>query len=121
MAAKSRIITIYALVDPETHLVRYVGKTVKLAVRHKEHCSGADPATGVWVRSVSRPPQLLILETLADAIVSRPGPGSRYNRTGMMAETKWLKRFRRTVINRDLRDNSPIVWDWLTNPGERTC
>lgn len=41
--------TIYALVDPETHLVRYVGQTTQLVeLRYRAHCgaTGRQPASG---------------------------------------------------------------------------
>jgi hypothetical protein len=43
-------------------------------------------------------------------------------------ETKWIKRFRRTILNRrakqlptvyDALSNPPLPWDGLTNPDER--
>jgi len=36
---------IYALVDPLTHIVRYVGQTGNLDSRYRVHCSGRDSAT----------------------------------------------------------------------------
>src|SRR5271157_1261868 len=110
MAPNSKIVTIYALVDPETHLVRYVGQTTQLKRRYKRHCSAKDRCTADWVRSLDRAPQLVVLETARIA----PFPGtSRVFIPGdtTRAETKWLKRFRRTIINRKLRDNSPTTWD----------
>ena len=120
MANRRQIVTIYALVDPETHLVRYVGQTTRLASRYKEHCKGAYSATARWVHSLNDDPQLVVLETLPNEMVQRPGGGDVYIRSGAVAETKWLKRFRRTVANARLRDNAATVWDWLTNPDERT-
>jgi hypothetical protein len=115
MAPKSRIIMIYALVDPETHLVRYAGQTTRLASRYKEHCSGAYHATARWVRSLNDDPQLVVLETVT--ITPVPGTSCVYVPSDTTrAETKWLKRFRRTVVNTKLRANSPAVWDALVNP-----
>jgi predicted GIY-YIG superfamily endonuclease len=54
---------IYALIDPLTHLVRYVGQTSDLDKRYRIHCSGKDAATGEWVRSLPQPPILALLET----------------------------------------------------------
>jgi hypothetical protein len=31
----------------------------------------------------------------------------------LAAETKWIKRFRRTLLNRLMRENSPVAWDSL--------
>jgi hypothetical protein len=115
------MITVYALVDPESHLVRYVGQTTDVIKRYREHCSGKSH-TGDWVRSLTAPPQLVILETVSDCLVRVPGSTGKNNnkdfvKLGVSTETKWLKRFRRTVINRRMRDNSRTTWDWLVNPG----
>ena len=73
MANRRQIVTIYAIVDPETHLVRYVGQTTRLASRYKERCKGAYSATARWVRSLNYDPQLVTLETLPNEMVRRPG------------------------------------------------
>jgi hypothetical protein len=56
---------------------------------------------------------LVILET---------GPEEKVTATAVRkstkAETKWLKRFRRTVLNTNTRDNSPTTWDFLVNADE---
>jgi len=55
---------IYALCEPDTNIVRYVGKSVKPTKRLNSHCN--DKATtrkGNWIRSLGdRKPELLILE-----------------------------------------------------------
>ena len=99
---------IYGLIDPSTRLVRYVGRTADLKQRYKSHCSGCNKATGAWVRSLLQSPILVILE------VVRHGADSIDE--GTLAETKWIKRFRRTVLNAKRRANNEAAWDWLVNP-----
>ncbi len=114
------MITIYALVDADSHLVRYVGQTTNVQKRYQIHCSGKDGNTGEWVRSLNAPPQLVLLETVSDCMARVPGTTGKHTtdfvKLGISTETKWLKRFRRTVINRKMRDNSQTTWDWLVNP-----
>jgi predicted GIY-YIG superfamily endonuclease len=99
---------IYALVDPTTRIVRYVGQTANLQERYALHCSGKEATTGEWVRSlVWVKPFLLILDTITDS--------AKVTAT----ETKWIKRFRRTVLNKKRRNNDRATWDSLVNPGER--
>ena len=114
---------IYALVDPLNHLVRYVGKTANLDARYRVHCSGKDGSTGVWVKSLPQPPVLVLLETVEEKTVPVKGVSSaRCNsqliQASTVAETKWIKRFRRTALNTRTRENSRTTWDWLVNSGE---
>lgn len=110
---------IYALIDPASRLVRYVGKTENLDSRYQAHCAGSDSATGAWVRSITARPFLLILETVDEGMVPlKAFPWSlrpKHIPASTLAETKWIKRFRRTVINTRTKDNSKPAWDWLTN------
>jgi hypothetical protein len=112
-----RIYYIYGLVDPVSHLVRYVGQTVNLDARYRVHSFGKDHCTGEWVRSLSQPPALILLESGEQRDI--PRPRKKRGRASDLSETKWLKRFRRTVINKKLRDNCPAAWDQLTNPEGR--
>ena len=90
---------IYALVDPTTHQVRYVGHTHKHPeARLHEHLSASQPIGYVheWIRSLApEQPTIIILQELE-------GTESDAIRT----ETKWIKRFRRTILNRNTRNNS---------------
>jgi hypothetical protein len=102
---------VYALVDPKTHLVCYVGQTQQWEHRFAIHCSGSGGCTAEWVRSLAPLKPILVL--LAE--VEHPYYDS-YPAT--VAETKWIKRFRRTVLNVRTRKNSPSTWDRLVNPDE---
>ncbi len=112
---------IYALVDPTTCLVRYVGQTTQEpAMRHRQHCGGNDPATGDWVRPLSAPPNLVLLESGEECRVVIGAKGKRKPRAVMVsaaarAEVKWVKRFRRTILNKHTRLVCAVVWDQLTN------
>ena len=102
---------VYALVDPKTHLVRYVGQTQQLEQRHAVHCSGSGGCTAEWVRSLM--PLKPVLVSLAAVEHS-----FYYSYPATVEETKWIKRFRRTVLNVRTRKNSPSTWDGLINPDE---
>jgi hypothetical protein len=107
---------IYALVDPQTHVVRYVGKTKQpLEARYQNHASGNCKGTAAWVHTLSAPPVLILLETGEERRIRRLGIESGTIAASAFAETKWIKRFRRTVINALTRESSPTTWDWLRN------
>jgi len=106
---------VYGLIDPRSHVVRYVGQTRALKARFAEHRRGACTSTKDWVvemwASTHVPPVLVVLAEVH-------GAGNGLIRDAHACETKWLKRFRRTVDNKRLRDNGPSVWDALINPME---
>lgn len=113
-----RMYYIYGLVDPVSHLVRYVGLTTcSIERRYRFHCKGwaKESPTAAWVRSLPSPPILVLLEAAEEKPVTL-ADRQRVARASDLAETKWIKRFRRTVINKKLRDNCPAAWDGLTNP-----
>jgi hypothetical protein len=99
---------VYGLIDPATHRVMYVGRSRALLARYAEHCRGACKSTQAWVGSLTARPVLVVLETVH-------GTGSEIERLGNDCETKWIKRFRKSVINKLLRDNCPDTWDRLIN------
>lgn len=99
---------VYGLIDPATHTVKYVGQTRALTERLAEHRRGACASTRKWIATLQTPPVLVVLETVTAS-------GSELYKRVVACETKWLKRFRCTVINRALRDNCPAVWDALVN------
>jgi hypothetical protein len=104
--------TIYALVDPHTRLVRYVGRTrLTPAKRLEEHlalaCMGRQKPLYAWIRSLRGNPIVVILQEVEGVLGYRNSPQA--------AEPKWIKRFRRTALNENQRENSPSTWDRLTN------
>ena len=115
---------IYGLVDPILHVVRYVGKTTQApGVRIAQHLSGHDLTTAEWIGSLPKPPDVVILETGEDRRVPIRPSGKRrvrmiYAKLSTLAETKWIKRFRRGLINRKLRGNCQTAWDALSNTSE---
>jgi NUMOD3 motif len=60
---------IYALADPRTGAVRYIGKSVRIPQRYSEHCRGNLRGSGAWVRmlygATQRRPRLVVLELCA--------------------------------------------------------
>ena len=114
-----RMYRIYALVDPTSRLVRYVGRTHHaLETRYVAHASGSTRGTALWVRTLALPPVAVLLEIGEEKRISRKGQAGTIS-AGAFAETKWIKRFRRTIINDLQREVSPTTWDWLVNPDER--
>ena len=91
--------TIYGLIDPNTHQVRYVGRTIQTAaLRWHHHIGEARRGKNThevynWIRSL-RPalPVLVILQEGVDVIQM----GSRGWNTAQAAETKWMKRLERS-------------------------
>jgi GIY-YIG catalytic domain len=107
--------TIYALVDPHTRHVRYVGRTrLTPAKRLEEHLAlagaGRQKPLYAWIRSLQDKPIIVILQEVEGVLGYRNSPQA--------VETKWIKRFRRTALNENQRANSPSTWDRLTNHGE---
>lgn len=62
-----RVVYIYTLVDPITHEVRYVGKTVNLSKRMYQHtylkCA---THTSKWIKSLSEFPQVVIVDEVTN-------------------------------------------------------
>lgn len=116
-----RTFRVYALVDPVSRVVRYVGKTTgPLEYRYAAHCRGTDATTRDWVRALLAPPELVLLESGPDVMVPRKGAhGTMW--ASSFAEVKWIKRFRRTVVNKNVRKAYAKTWDWLRNPNERNA
>ncbi len=103
---------IYALADPETGIVRYVGKTQGVpGTRRSQHIQGTSSPTTEWVKSLPAPPFFVLLETGEERRIPRPGSTFGTITASTLAETKWIKRFRRTVINKLTRESSTTAWD----------
>jgi hypothetical protein len=119
---------IYGLLDPDNHFIRYVGQTAMLESRFRAHCGGRDSCTREWIAQLAQrkqKPVLCILELIEqeewvpvpDEPLFEHQPFDPHGlRTPLHRETVWLKRFRKTILNRKARDNSSISWDWLVNP-----
>jgi hypothetical protein len=109
---------IYALVDPTTHQVRYVGQTgVAPDVRLRYHVNAAGRginkhAVYEWMRGLKAPPLIVVLQDVENAKVK--WSKGRYENTVKAAETKWMKRFERYILNSINRDHHSYTK--LTNP-----
>jgi GIY-YIG catalytic domain len=91
--------TIYALADPSTRHVRYVGSTRNVNKRFTAHVQAAKrgvnhPAYD-WIRGMAPAVPLLIVLQELEISVKRKSPCPIE-----AAETKWMKRFERTILNR---------------------
>ena len=102
---------IYALADPNTHHVRYVGKTSQTALRRLQHHlsaarRGVPGPLYVWIRSLTpRLPLLIVLQEI-DGVVGRLRCPGGYENAIAAAETKWMKRFERSgIFNLIMRDS----------------
>lgn len=59
------VVFIYALLDPETMEVRYIGKTYNLNKRFREHCNSLRPSHKTsWIQSIKRLGKLPLLEVI---------------------------------------------------------
>jgi len=80
MSREPKNVVIYALCEPATNLVRYIGATTDIIERTRKHWSGGDDSTGEWVRGLrekSLLPGAMILEMVSDE-------------DAVVAETKWI-------------------------------
>jgi hypothetical protein len=111
---------IYGLIDPRDHEVRYIGQSGNPELRLTTHIFGAkrgNKPMQEWIRGLH--PLVPILVILESVETRRIWTGVVSVSLASVLEAKWLKRFRRTLLNRWLRGNSIVTWDWLTNPDER--
>ena len=109
---------IYGLIDPRDHKVKYVGQSRDPERRLLGHLATAvhgTKAVHAWLRSLHPTlPVLVILESVAPRMVRL---GAYLVNSASVMEAKWLKRFRRTVLNYDKKQcaaydefvNSPEV------------
>ncbi len=95
---------IYALVDPGTRRVRYVGRTsLPLTKRLAQHIGAANRGDGsnslhAWIRSICYEPIIVLLDTVE--VHERSLAGGKYENTASSAEVKWIKRFERgSLVN----------------------
>jgi hypothetical protein len=95
---------IYALVDPRTHQVRYVGKTSKPIGERLGHHVGAarrnvKKPVYDWIRGLHpTPPIIIVLQEVRGVIGRLPRGDGTYENAIAAAETKWMKRFERSQL-----------------------
>jgi predicted GIY-YIG superfamily endonuclease len=84
---------IYALIDPDTSDVRYIGKTVNPESRYRDHCNTGheyrNPRKVAWVKALKsqgKKPVLAILEECTDEGWEE-------------AESKWIKHYQPSILN----------------------
>jgi GIY-YIG catalytic domain len=90
------MMTIYALVDPHSHQVQYVGRTQRtVQQRFRQHLAiarrGSTRPVYVWLRSLL-PKQALVI------ILQELNLGVERTHVAEAAETKWKKRFERSLL-----------------------
>jgi hypothetical protein len=119
-----RDVTIYGLADPDTSVIRYVGRTQQpVKVRFKQHIANArrkDTPVYSWIRSLQ--PKLPLLIVLEEGIVEKfiaantikVSTGLHWT-TGQHAETKWMKRFEKSQLLCEIPRGSHS-YKWLVNP-----
>lgn len=120
---------IYALICPITLEVKYVGQTTNLNQRLRGHLAPGETAVKQWMSSLGEylHPHRVILEQGVNRVVRvkvtavrKPGAGRTpfgYKDFWLSScmETKWIKRFDRTVLNRR-RYQIRELYDALVNP-----
>lgn len=113
---------IYALVCPLTLEVKYVGQSINLTKRtqHRTHTHALPgDLLRVWIESLGYlRPYRVILERGVNRIVKvKRAELSGYKEVWLSSclETKWIKRFYRTVLNHRVKQVDS-VWNALTNP-----
>jgi hypothetical protein len=125
---------VYALVCPLTLEVKYVGQTIDMNKRVRSHTSGS---TGYntdvqrWLKTLGhlRPYRVILergINRRVEVKATAPGPrgrrpiGLRSVWLSHITEAKWIKRFRRTILNKDrvgilgvdqLLTNPPLPWE----------
>lgn len=103
---------IYALADPDTHQVRYVGRTGQTAQQRLSHHLGAARRGHTapvydWIRGLApRVPLLIILQELRNQKIALPD--GVYESTVEAAETKWMKRFERSQLFNRIKRHSRV-------------
>jgi hypothetical protein len=110
---------IYALVDPGTHCVRYVGRTSQTLEQRLAHHIGAArrgkvaSALYAWIRSTNYKPTIVLLQTVEPGEVRLPD--GRYENPASAAEIKWVKRFERSQLTNRWIDRECRAYKRLIN------
>lgn len=84
--------TIYSLIDPRNHTTRYVGITVDVYQRFKQHirCDGCNPEKDAWIQELKEKQLLVIMqsleqvETLEEALRQEQYWIKHYSRLGVL-------------------------------------
>lgn len=87
------IVYIYALVDPDTQEVRYIGKSVNPESRYRDHCNTGheyrNPRKVAWVKTLKsqgKKPAITILEECTED-------------TWEATEQKWVSHYQSSLLN----------------------
>lgn len=110
---------VYALVDPTNYQVRYVGQCKDLHVRYIGHMNSAEwhgSPVYEWIRRIAAAkPQLVVLQPIPRnrQVEIRPG---QLRLLSSILEAKWVKRFRRTVLNVNRRVCAAAFEDFANPP-----
>lgn len=111
--------TIYALVDPNTHQVRYIGQTrTSLARRMQTHRyrakRGRSTPVSEWIASLlPQLPVLVVLQQDVEYVVTGP----REWNAAIAAEAKWMKRFARSPLLCRVPVNDAMYTSLVNPPG----
>jgi hypothetical protein len=123
---------IYGLICPVTLELKYVGQTIDLNQRTRSRTHGAPNETALkeWIASLGdflRPYRVILerginrvvrVKVMCDRKTDTRGPkpcGYKDVWLSSCLETKWIKRFQKTVLNRRV-NQLPTVFDALLNP-----
>jgi hypothetical protein len=113
---------IYGLADPNTRQIRYIGKTSQTAeARFSHHLWAAkrgNPAPLYeWIRGLQPTLPVLVVLQVLEGPVGRVRAADGYENPIAAAETKWMKRFRRSGLFNRIHKGSR-AYKRLKNPGE---
>lgn len=119
---KSTTYTIYGLVDPHTHEVRYVGQTrQKPEARFDNHMicarTGYKDPVYEWVRSLAPARPILVVLQRIEELAQILDPKREHK--AHAAETKWMKRFERFQLLQFV-DRKRKAYKRLVNPNENS-
>jgi len=114
MPSKPKTHSIYHLVDPRDHSVRYVGKSTNPRSRYRVHCQEAaerqDTAKQRWIAELSRAdlqPVLLIIASYPDEASAR------------QRESRECHQHRATILN--IHDPAKGAADFATQSKQKTA
>ena len=113
--------TIYGLMDPNTHRVRYVGRTTQTPERRLQHHISQAKRGNVrpvyaWLRSLlPTAPVVVILQERVPVERRKAYRGDTGWDTADAAECKWMKRFERSQLLCDIPRHSR-TYKSLVNP-----